>query len=153
MAAIARYDGRTAMGLSEAVKAQHRLPFFANFVHLAARVEDLLSTLEPSAPGAAPTRPTAEQHTLAPGVQSSPVTWHITCCQAHALHHRARPCSDCCVRAAAAGAPLHFGGSTAGDGGALEYELTDEEDYDAPSSRSSQDAGCGAPEKFAHPSP
>lgn len=165
------------MGLSEAVKAQHRLPFFANFVHLAARVEDLLSTLEPSAPGAAPTRPTAEQHTLAPGVQSSPVTWHITCCQAHALHHRARPCSDCCVRAAAAGAsadadrasepasratsvdsgaagaPLHFGGSTAGDGGALEYELTDEEDYDAPSSRSSQDAGCGAPEKFAHPSP
>ena len=49
------------------------------------------------------------------------------------------------------GAPLHFGGSTAGDGGALEYELTDEEDFDAPSSRSSQDArrgalrfGCGA---------
>lgn len=39
------------------------------------------------------------------------------------------------------GAPLRFGGSTMGDGGELEYELTDDEDFDAPSSRSSQD-GC-----------
>lgn len=53
VAAIARYDGRSAMGLSEAVKAQHRLPFFTNFVHLAARIEDLLGTLEPAPSGAA----------------------------------------------------------------------------------------------------
>ena len=79
VAAIARYDGRTAMGLSEAVKAQHRLPFFANFVHLAARIEDLLGTLEPSAPGPAPSRTATQQHHLALSMQFSPPTWQTTC--------------------------------------------------------------------------
>ncbi len=48
------------MGLSETVKAQHRLPFFANFVHLAARIEELLGGLEPARAGAGPARVAGE---------------------------------------------------------------------------------------------
>ncbi len=83
VAAIGRYDGRSAMGLSEAVKAQHRLPFFANFAHLAARIEQLLGTLDPSPPGALScARPgSLPQHpcqlrTLTKQGRAKPVTTH-----------------------------------------------------------------------------
>jgi hypothetical protein len=55
--AITRYDGRGAISLADSVKGQHILPFFSNFVALAARLESLLGTPTP-APGA-PTSPAA----------------------------------------------------------------------------------------------
>ena len=191
MAAVARYDGRSAMGLSETVKAQHRLPFFANFVHLAARIEELLGGLEPARAGAGPARVAgvlrhAERACVHGAIQPAcranvlllqPEAWPCraillrgarrrapAACQLSADRTRGRAgpapatasadaedASAPASRASSAdsigrGAPLRFGGSTAGAGGGLEYELTDDEDADAPSSRSSADGGCAASE-------
>ena len=40
-----QYEGKTAVGLSEAVKSQHVLPFIPGIVALAARMESLLPAL------------------------------------------------------------------------------------------------------------
>ena len=39
---VERYEGRTAMGMAEAVKAQHVLPFLPAYTSLAARMESVM---------------------------------------------------------------------------------------------------------------
>ena len=45
---VERYEGRTAMGMAEAVKAQHVLPFLPAYCSFAARMESLMpSEIQP----------------------------------------------------------------------------------------------------------
>ena len=41
---VERYEGRTAMGMAEAVKAQHVLPFLPGYCSFAARMESVMPT-------------------------------------------------------------------------------------------------------------
>ena len=55
VSSVEHFEGRTAVGLAEAVKTQHLLPFIPGCVSLAARMEALIpAELAPSMPSLAP---------------------------------------------------------------------------------------------------